>query len=139
MSGYAARGCVSTAGAFDVEFLAARTAVGQVRTLVGLRLASWGLSRSCDDVKLIASELVTNAVVHPDEGEGGQIRVRFTREACGVLLEVWDSSDSMPVRKEDAEGPGGRGLAIVEAMASECGVWRTEPHGKWVWARYRVV
>ncbi|MGW5415483.1 ATP-binding protein [Actinomadura geliboluensis] len=129
---------MSTASAFDMEFLAARTAVGQVRTLVGLRLASWGLSGSCDDVKLIASELVTNAVVHP-EGEGGLIRVRFRREACGVLLEVWDSSDSMPVRKEDAEGLGGRGLAIVEAVAAECGVWPTEPHGKWVWARYRAV
>lgn len=137
MSGETLRGCViSTASALDVEFLAAGTAPGQVRTLVGLRLASWGLSRLRDDVTVIASELVTNAVVHGPEG--GPIRVRFTREARGVLLEVWDSADSMPMRKGDVEGLDGRGLPIVEALASECGVWPTEPQGKWVWARCRA-
>ncbi|MEU8801127.1 ATP-binding protein [Spirillospora sp. NPDC048819] len=136
MSGYTVGACISTAGMLDVGFLAARTAPGQVRTLVELRLASWGLAVLRDDVTLIASELVTNAVQHaPSERE---IRVRFTREARGVLLEVWDSCDGMPVRKHDTEGLSGRGLPIVEMLAAECGAYRTEPHGKWVWARCRL-
>ncbi|MFA1546662.1 ATP-binding protein [Actinomadura chokoriensis] len=123
-------------GDLELTFLAARTAPGQVRMQVELRLASWGLSALRDDVTLIASELVTNAVEYaPSERE---IRVRFTRERRGVLLEVWDSSDAMPMRRSDEEGIGGRGLPIVEALAAECGVHPTEPHGKWVWARCQV-
>ncbi|MEU5987460.1 ATP-binding protein [Spirillospora sp. NPDC047418] len=136
----------------DMTCLASRTAPGQVRTLVEYRLASWGLARLCDDVQLIASELVTNAVEHtPDDAE---VRVMFTREPGSVLLAVWDSSGALPVRKRalgavagdstpDAEslepgyddGTGGRGLPIVEALAEKCGVTETEPRGKWVWAR----
>ncbi|TDD76567.1 hypothetical protein E1293_27050 [Actinomadura darangshiensis] len=71
-----------------------------------------------------------------------------------MLVEVWDSSDEMPVSKPMAElsledvlpdaeslnaghedGMSGRGLPIVEALAVECGVTETAPAGKWVWAR----
>ncbi|SNR97664.1 Histidine kinase-like ATPase domain-containing protein [Actinomadura mexicana] len=133
-------------GELDMSFLAARTGPGQVRMQVELRLASWGLRGLADDVTLIASELVTNAVRHASERE---IRVRLVREPRGVLLEVWDSSDDMPVRRQAADdaapdaaaleaessGTRGRGLPIVEALAFQCGVRRTEPRGKWVWAR----
>lgn len=138
----------------DTAFLAAWTAPAQVRMQLSLRLASWGMSRITEDVALIASELVTNAVRHAGEGE---VRVRFTREAHGVLLEVWDACDRRPVvRREpgtpsaerplDAAGPdpgdddgmGGRGLLIVERLAVECGVVPTDPRGKWVWARCAV-
>ncbi|MFI0410415.1 ATP-binding protein [Actinomadura sp. 3N508] len=128
--------------------MAARTVPGRVRTLVDLRLVSWGLDVLCDDVTLIASELVTNAIRHTPEQE---IRVRFTREADGVLLAVWDASDVLPMRKRTAEAiagdmspdasalemghDGGRGLPIVEMLSSECGVTVTDPEGKWVWAR----
>ncbi|WP_067807598.1 ATP-binding protein [Actinomadura formosensis] len=145
---------VKESDGLDVTCLAARTAPGQVRTLVGLRLAGWGLSGLTDDVSLIASELVTNAVRHTPDGE---IRVTFTREPRAVLLAVWDCSDARPVRKRgrgrvpgdvspDAEalnpghddGTGGRGLPIVEALSLECGVTPTEPRGKWVWSRVGV-
>jgi anti-sigma regulatory factor (Ser/Thr protein kinase) len=119
--------------------------------LVRLRLASWGLAGLADDMAVIASELVTNAVRWGGERE---IRVRFTREPAGVLLAVWDASDDRPVPKRalgvmpgdvaadaTALNPGhdagmsGRGLPLVEALASECGVTSTAPSGKWVWAR----
>lgn len=139
----------------DVTFRAARTAPGQVRTLVELRLGSWGLAALRDDVTLIASELVTNATVHTPDGS--EIRVRFTREQRGVLLQVWDSSDVLPVRRRAPEsvaavaapdaaalnpghddGTGGLGLPIVAALASEYGVTPTEPRGKYAWARMKV-
>ncbi|WP_165967052.1 ATP-binding protein [Actinomadura sp. 7K507] len=152
MAGNATGAAIGADGELDTTFLAARTAPGQVRTLVEFRLAEWGLARLSGDMALIASELVTNAVEHtPDDRE---IRVRFTREPGAVLLAVWDSSDGRPVRKRpvrsvagdavpDAEalnpghddGSGGRGLTIVEALSTDCGVTRTDPAGKWVWAR----
>ncbi|TYK50441.1 ATP-binding protein [Actinomadura decatromicini] len=149
------RADVVAAGPLDETFLAARTAPAQVRMLVELRLSAWGLAGMRDDVTLIASELVSNAVVHTPDG--GVIRVRFTRVACGVLLAVWDSSDGRPTIKRPLEavagdaapdaaaldrghddGTGGRGLPIVEALASACGVTPTEPSGKWVWAQCAV-
>ncbi|RFS86890.1 hypothetical protein D0T12_01030 [Actinomadura spongiicola] len=135
----------------DVMFRPALTVPGQVRVLVELRLIEWGLTQLVDDVTLIASELVTNAVQHTF---GPQVRVRFTREPHGVLLGVWDGSDVLPVRGRAAEtasntaGPdavpleagqedetSGRGLPIVEALATRFGVSLTQPHGKWTWAR----
>ncbi|MER6817862.1 ATP-binding protein [Spirillospora sp. NPDC000708] len=137
-------------GLLDHSFLAAPTAVGEVRMLLGLRLASCGLAARESDVFLIAAELVTNAVeATPD----GRVRVQFWREAAGLVLRVWDGSDEQPTARPvaaltladiapDAEaldaghddGAGGWGLPIVEALSLRCGVKPTAPHGKWVWS-----
>lgn len=89
--------------------------------------------------------------------EGGEIRVRFTREPAGVLPAVWDSPDGRPVHKRplgavlgdaapdtEALSPGrddgtdGRGLPLVDALADEYGVTETEPGGKWAWDRFSI-
>jgi anti-sigma regulatory factor (Ser/Thr protein kinase) len=138
-------------GELDMSCLAAPTVPGQARTLIELRLGEWGLPGIADEVCLIAGELTTNAVMHAPEGE---IRVRLTRERGAVLLGVWDSSDEMPVSRPVVElslvdiapdpealepghddRAGGWGLPIVAALAHQCGVDRTFPHGKWTWAR----
>ena len=147
-------GCAGgvTAGTFDVTFRAAPTVPARVRSLVELRLAEAGLARISDDLTLIASELVANALRYAPEPE---IRVRLSREPGAVVLAVWDSSDTEPAPKRtlepttedvapDAEaldlghdaGTGGRGLPIVAAIADSYGVTPTEPRGKWVWAQY---
>ncbi|WP_433326326.1 ATP-binding protein [Spirillospora sp. CA-294931] len=134
----------------DMTCLAARTAPAQVRTLLGFRLAEWGLDRIAHDVCLIASELIANAV---DVTPEGQIRIRFTREPGAVMLSVWDSSDLRPIARPVEEWSldditpdpealdeghddqtGGWGLPIVQALSSECGLQPTQPGGKWVWA-----
>jgi anti-sigma regulatory factor (Ser/Thr protein kinase) len=139
-------------GDLDMTCLAAETAAGQVRFQIEIRLGEWGLLHIAQDVYLIAAELVSNAVRHAPED--GQIGVQFTRESGAVLLGVWDSSNEMPESKPVVElslldikpdpyaldpghddGTGGWGLPIVEALSSECGVNRTKPTGKWVWAR----
>ncbi|MDL4771064.1 MULTISPECIES: ATP-binding protein [Thermomonosporaceae] len=138
-----------TSGELDMTCTAALTVAGQVRCLVEFRLVEWGLARLVDDVRLIAGELVANAV---RAAPGREVRVRFAREQGAVLLGVWDSAGEMPRTRPVVEltlealdldpgnfdNNGGWGLPVVEALASECGVLRTEPYGKWVWARLRA-
>jgi anti-sigma regulatory factor (Ser/Thr protein kinase) len=116
---------------------------------VEYRLTAWRLPYIAHDACLIATELIANACEATPEGE---ICIRFARESAAVLLSVWDTSDRMPavrpVREltpaeldlspEHFDDNGGWGLPLVRAIATECGVHRTIPTGKWVWARLAV-
>jgi anti-sigma regulatory factor (Ser/Thr protein kinase) len=138
----------------DFSCLAARTSAGQARSLIEYRLADWGLGAARlaefrSDLCLAATELVGNATkVAPD----AEIRVRLVPEHGSVLLGVWDSSNERPVPRPVVEleledlnldparfdDNGGRGLALVLALAAETGITPTPPKGKWVWARFTM-
>jgi anti-sigma regulatory factor (Ser/Thr protein kinase) len=82
-----------------------------------------------DHAGLMTSEVVTNAVLH------GTGEVTFAMDAGAVLLrvEVGDGCASRPtcaVAEDRAEG--GRGMGIVDALASDWGV-TDDPPGKIVW------
>lgn len=143
---------VVNSNGLDCMCLAAKTLAGEMRQRIGIRLDEWGLAHLAGDVLLIADELIVNACAATPERK---IRIRFTREPGAVLVGVWDSSDARPVPRPvteltlddiipdpEALDPGhyegGRGLAIVRALASECGITATQPSGKWVWARCAI-
>jgi anti-sigma regulatory factor (Ser/Thr protein kinase) len=97
-----------------------------------------------DQILLVASELVTNAVVHART----RLEVSFAADARRVEVGVSDHDPdpggSRLVRPDPAAGPadgavptGGRGLAIVDAMADDWGITATVD-GKRVWARWSV-
>jgi len=86
---------------------------------------------------LIASELVTNAIIYGTE----PVTLTVSYQHGEVILEVADSDprlDSVRIRDVDVPRPGeqlgGRGLRLVASIADEWGV-RPEPSGKTVWAR----
>ncbi|MDQ1723403.1 MAG: hypothetical protein QOG52_431, partial [Frankiaceae bacterium] len=84
-----------------------------------------------DAAELVVSELVTNALLHA----GPPVVVRVADLGDGdVRLEVHDTGRTLPVRPlADGGGMTGRGLALVDALASR---WGVEPlhDGKVVWA-----
>lgn len=83
-----------------------------------------------DIVVLLASELVTNAVVHADSEV--DVRVRLTPTA--VRVEVTDTSDAVPLPGPvDETATSGRGLALVEALAETWGVDVLPAGGKTIW------
>ena len=109
----------------------------------GAALARRAVERTClahatepetaDAVRLIASELVTNAVVHG----APPIILRVSTEAQGITIEVSDGdrrAEKVTVRSGDACTIGGRGLRMVASLAEQWGVRRTRS-GKTVWAR----
>ncbi len=82
-----------------------------------------------DTVALLVSEVATNALVHG----AGDVRVRVVLQPRGVRVEVLDGSSTLPRRRAaNVYDEGGRGIALVEAMASSWGSELT-PEGKKVW------
>ena len=86
-----------------------------------------------DDALLLVSELVTNAVQHgrPD------IILRIRKHPPGIGVSVQDEGEELLARHTgapDLQALGGRGLLLVDALASEWGVEPAEPPpGKIVW------
>jgi anti-sigma regulatory factor (Ser/Thr protein kinase) len=139
----------TSADELDVTCLATRNVAGEMRRRIEYRLSAWRLTEITHDACLVATELIANACRATPEGE---IRIRFARETGTVLFAVWDASDRMPEPRrvkilepedlssvsDDVDANGGWGLPIVQATATETGVQRTTPTGKWVWARLTI-
>ncbi|MFE0173631.1 ATP-binding protein [Streptomyces sp. NPDC059002] len=82
-----------------------------------------------DDVTLIVSELVTNAVQH---AQGG-CRLRVEVAGNRVTVEVRDASPVHPrIRRSNVVRESGRGLAIVRQLAHRLEVVGTPRGGKTV-------
>jgi anti-sigma regulatory factor (Ser/Thr protein kinase) len=80
-------------------------------------------------VALLVSEVVTNALVHGS----GQVRLRVLPLEVGVRIEVFDGSSVLPTRRRATElDEGGRGIALVEALAVAWGS-QAAAGGKCVW------
>lgn len=91
------------------------------------------LGAARDDVLLVASELVTNAVVHSGGSPADTIEVRAVLTGGSVSISVQDpgrSGVSPRLRGEDALA-GGWGLQIVRQLAHRWGFERDRGHRVW--------
>lgn len=97
----------------------------------------WLIGLSCpadfvDDMALVVSELVTNAVVHAGSGARLCAEVHDGR----LRLEVDDASPTPPAMRDGSVRVGGYGLRLVAALADDWG-WTTTSCGKQVWSEHR--
>jgi anti-sigma regulatory factor (Ser/Thr protein kinase) len=98
-------------------------------------LDAHGLGDLSDDVALVVSELVTNAIVHAHEEPVLKLRHR----GRSVVVEVADPSPAEEVRVAASPDPiGGWGLRLVESLATRWGVRPDPQGGKTVWAEFDV-
>ena len=102
--------------------------IGLARRAVAAYLMACRCQNIADAV-LVASELITNAVLHGD----GADRIAVVCDQATVHVTVHDSNPAVPVVCFDPDRVGGRGLRIVEQLAQQWGVSRAGT-GKKVWA-----
>jgi len=124
----------------DAQLLGRMTIPGRPEQVGAARSFVAGSLRghpATDVVVLLASETVTNAVLHSDSRRpGGKVTVTVLEAAGGVQVEVADEGSelSIPVVKGDGFVTGGHGLFLVQALAAEWGYVRGRP-GTTVWFR----
>jgi anti-sigma regulatory factor (Ser/Thr protein kinase) len=110
--------------------------VAMARCLIRAALEHRDLGGYADDIATIASELVTNAIVHATRGDADKIGVTLMRvwDGHAVAVVVSDPSPVPPVRRDEAPASGsGRGLWVVEGLSAHWG-WHPEDDGKAVYA-----
>lgn len=118
-------------GPLDVSLSSDGASVGAGRRAVGNELAHRGIAPEViETVELMASELLTNAVLHT---RGGVSLVVTVIDQL-IRVEVTDDSSGRPVlRHPPADSTSGRGMEIVDALASQWGVDALPAGGKSVW------
>ncbi|KWW99002.1 putative PAS/PAC sensor protein [Carbonactinospora thermoautotrophica] len=101
------------------------------RWLVRRKVAEWGGDAEAGyTAGLLASELVTNAVVHAG---GDALTLVVARADGGLRVEVHDRGRGEPaLRRADGTAEQGRGLLVVDALSTAWGHALT-PTGKVVW------
>ena len=79
-------------------------------------------------LRLLASEIVTNSVVHAGLDADGWVTVSVERRRSRVRVELRDSATHVePARRDpDRVGGGGFGLHLVDLLAASWGVERGE-------------
>lgn len=112
-------------------------AAGRAREFLADRAARGYLDRrhDIDVVALLASELVTNALLHTRSC----ITLRLLSDPDLVRVEVDDGSSVVPVPGVlSITAMSGRGLTLVQQMSSRCGVRLAPEQGKTVWFELAV-
>jgi hypothetical protein len=116
--------------------------VGRVRAATVRTLAEWSVDPDAiDTAALITTELASNAVKASPPGSGF-VAIRLKATGGRILLEVWDHSEARPeLVLAGRDDESGRGLALVDALASGWGTYAARSGGKVVWAEipYAIV
>jgi anti-sigma regulatory factor (Ser/Thr protein kinase) len=118
-----------------LAFTADPEAAGRSRAFAAEVCAQWSLRTIIDDVVLLVSELVTNAVVHARTNA----ELQLARGGGMLSIAVADHSPTLPqTRSGEPLAAGGRGLLLVTGLAETVGSYRTADGSKVVWCALRL-
>jgi hypothetical protein len=118
---------------------------GSVRTardFTVVTLQRWGIAERSQDIAIVVSELLTNALRHALPGSGDSrarrpIRFGLLQPGSCVLCAVADPSRAAPVlQTRGSFAETGRGMQIICALSDQWGFAPSDT-GKVVWAMFR--
>ena len=121
------------AWSYESSFEVDPRSASRARAFVTHHLVDHQLFDLVDSVRLVTSELATNAVVH----SRGSFTVSLSGIDDAVLLAVQDTSSSRPVpRTAEIMDTSGRGMMLVGMLSQDWGVTADGEGLKTVWASF---
>lgn len=119
----------------QAAFEATPASASRARSFVVRHLVDHGLRYLVEPVRLVASELATNALVHAHTA----FIVTLEARDGVVRLTVRDDSLSLPTRRvAQVMDATGRGLEIVDIVSHDWGIDTDSAGSKAVWATFAV-
>jgi hypothetical protein len=119
----------------QAAFEASPISASQARAFVSDHLIAHRLRYLVDPVRLVASELASNALVHAQTA----FSVTLAAFDATIVLTVRDDSLSLPTRRNARTmDAGGRGLEIVDIVSLEWGTTQDRAGSKAVWASFAI-
>jgi signal transduction histidine kinase/serine phosphatase RsbU (regulator of sigma subunit)/DNA-binding response OmpR family regulator len=111
-----------------------RASVYAVRHAVNETLTRWNIDNdTISNAVLVASELVTNAILHGSP----PIQLHLRLDEAGIVTEVSDGAHNRPLARElDPASIDGRGLHLIDAVSTDTGT-RPIGAGKAIWCVVR--
>lgn len=114
-----------------IELGASLRSPRRARRFVRARLESHGITSAvADSAELLVSELVTNVIVHAENAMS--VSVAVTDSVVTIAVNDGDAMIPRSGLHADSLDEGGRGLALVDQLASRWGA-DLQPDGKRVW------
>jgi anti-sigma regulatory factor (Ser/Thr protein kinase) len=120
------------------------SSVRAARDFTVATLRRWCTTHSSQDITVVVSELVTNALRHalPEPvatGPPGEVRLGLLEYGPWLLCAVADPSQATPVpRPSGSLAETGRGLQMISALSDLWGYTEPSDAGKIVWAMFTV-
>lgn len=110
--------------------------VSEARRMLTVDIEAQGVQAEVvEDARLVLSELLANAIRHAKPLVDHEVEVAWQVGDHEVELRVTDGGGGVPgVRHAGTGDTGGRGLAIVDALAEDWGVVVESPGSRTVWA-----
>jgi hypothetical protein len=120
------------------------TGVRAARDFTVTTLQRWGVAERCEDIAIVVSELLTNALRHAlpapggtGTGTGWPIRLGLLQPGQFVVCAVADPSRAAPVPQQPEHfGETGRGLHVIAALSDRWGYTVPTDMGKVLWAMF---
>jgi hypothetical protein len=121
---------------------ASAESVRAARDFTAATLQRWGIGEVGEDIIVVVSELLTNALRYTVPCPGSvwprwPVRLGLLQPGPWVLCAISDPSDQVPVARDPGWfGESGRGLHVVSSLCDEWGCTEPGPMGKVVWAMF---
>jgi EAL domain-containing protein (putative c-di-GMP-specific phosphodiesterase class I)/anti-sigma regulatory factor (Ser/Thr protein kinase) len=103
----------------EMEFGEGELELGKARSMIERTATSLGYDdEEIWDLKLAATEAVTNALDHGEAPDDGLVHLRVGTQRSEILIEVWGGLQNGK-KANGGASTGGRGIAIISALVDD--------------------
>ncbi|MCT9005230.1 ATP-binding protein [Streptomyces rhizosphaerihabitans] len=107
---------------WDIPFVAEPREVPALRRIMRLHLGLWGLCEVSEAAQLCVTELVSNVITHVGSGTPATLAVSMNGTHLRIEVHDPDARALPTLVQAAADSEGGRGMALVDAVADRWGV-----------------